>query len=59
MAHHVTQRGNAKRYILDTDADRTVYLGLLLEKSEPVSSFIGGVMLRGHVKPVGEQKAIL
>ena len=26
VAHRVTQRGNAKRYILDTDPDRTVFL---------------------------------
>jgi putative transposase len=28
-AHHVTQRGNAQRYILETDSDRLVYLDLL------------------------------
>jgi putative transposase len=27
--HHVTQRGNARRFILETDADRSVYLQLL------------------------------
>jgi hypothetical protein len=27
--HHVTQRGNARQYILETDADRLVYLDLL------------------------------
>jgi putative transposase len=27
--HHVTQRGNAQRYILETDSDRLVYLDLL------------------------------
>ncbi len=26
IAHHVTQRGNGRRFILDTDADRMVYL---------------------------------
>jgi putative transposase len=29
IPHHVTQRGNARRFILDKDADRLVYLNLL------------------------------
>lgn len=29
VPHHVTQRGNARRFILDADADRRVYLDLL------------------------------
>jgi len=29
VPHHVTQRGNARQYILDSDADRMVYLDLL------------------------------
>jgi hypothetical protein len=28
-AHHVTQRGNGRRFILDSDTDRSVYLDLL------------------------------
>jgi hypothetical protein len=31
VSHHVTQRGNARRYILDPDSDRMVYLFLLRE----------------------------
>jgi putative transposase len=31
IPHHVTQRGNARRFILNCDADRTVYLKLLRE----------------------------
>ncbi len=27
--HHVTQRGNARRFVLDSDTDRSVYLDLL------------------------------
>ena len=27
--HHVTQRGNARQFILDSDSDRLVYLDLL------------------------------
>jgi hypothetical protein len=31
VLHHVTQRGNARRFILDCDADRVVYMNLLRE----------------------------
>ena len=31
VPHHVTQRGNARRFLLDRDADRLVYLSLLGE----------------------------
>ena len=27
--HHITQRGNARRFILEGDAERSVYLDLL------------------------------
>ena len=50
LAHHVTQRGNAKRYILDTDADRTVYLGLLLEDLKRYrASLLGYCLMSNHV----------
>jgi REP element-mobilizing transposase RayT len=28
IAHHITQRGNARRFILETDTERGVYLDL-------------------------------
>ena len=31
VAHHVTQRGNGRRFLLDSDADRRIYLELLQE----------------------------
>jgi putative transposase len=31
VAHHVTQRGNGRRFLLESDADRHVYLDLLRE----------------------------
>ena len=34
VAHHVTQRGNARRYILETEAERSVYLDLLHQGSK-------------------------
>jgi hypothetical protein len=41
VPHHITQRGNARRFILDSDADRKVYLDLLRQSAErcrPVGS---------------------
>jgi putative transposase len=32
--HHLTQRGNGRRFVLDSDADRSVYLNLLRENVE-------------------------
>ena len=34
VPHHVTQRGNGRRFILDCDADRAVYLKLLHENMD-------------------------
>jgi putative transposase len=31
LPHHITQRGNARQRILDSDADRRVYMDLLRE----------------------------
>jgi len=43
VPHHVTQRGNARRFILDCDADRGVYLDLLRQNME-----LHGVGLMGY-----------
>jgi putative transposase len=32
VPHHVTQRGNARQYILDADADRKVYLDFVVRR---------------------------
>lgn len=39
VAHHVTQRGNARQFVLATDSERMVYLDLLrhAERVEGVS----------------------
>jgi hypothetical protein len=29
VAHHITQRGNARRFIVQTDTERGIYLDLL------------------------------
>jgi putative transposase len=34
VPHHITQRGNARRFILLDEADRKVYLDLLRESTE-------------------------
>lgn len=34
VPHHITQRGNARRFILQDEADRKVYLDLLRQSTE-------------------------
>jgi putative transposase len=41
VAHHITQRGNARQVIFSSDADRLAYLDLLRQYSE-----LQGVALR-------------
>jgi putative transposase len=50
VAHHVTQRGNARQVILADDADRLVYLELLREHCQlyPVS-LLGYCLMSNHV----------
>jgi hypothetical protein len=43
VPHHVTQRGNGRRFILDCDADRMAYLNLLRQNIE-----LHGVGLIGY-----------
>jgi len=50
IAHHVTQRGNARRHILDSERDREVYLSLLKENLEQhCVSLIGYCLMSNHV----------
>jgi putative transposase len=50
VAHHVTQRGNARQFILSGDGDREVYLGLLRENMEKhQASLIGYCLMSNHV----------
>ena len=50
VPHHVTQRGNARRFILDSDADRTVYLTLLRQNIElHGAALIGYCLMSNHV----------
>ena len=50
VAHHVTQRGNARQFILNSDADQEIYLGLLRENMEEHrASLIGYCLMSNHV----------
>ena len=50
VPHHVTQRGNARRPVFDSDADRLVYLNLLQQHSVLHScSLVGYCLMSNHV----------
>ena len=50
IAHHVTQRGNARQFILSWDGDREVYLGLLRENAaKHGSAIVGYCLMSNHV----------
>jgi len=50
VPHHVTQRGNARQYILDNDADRAVYLDLLRDYTALSGvSVLGYCLMSNHV----------
>jgi putative transposase len=50
VPHHVTQRGNRRRFILDCDADRAVYLKLLHENMDLYGvALIGYCLMSNHV----------
>jgi putative transposase len=48
--HHITQRGNARRFILESDADRGVYLDLLWKYARMHRlSILGYSLMSNHV----------
>lgn len=50
VPHHVTQRGNARQFILDGDADRRVYLDLVRQSIELHSmALVGYCLMSNHV----------
>jgi len=50
LPHHVTQRGNARRIIFESDADRLVYLQLLQSNCESYAlSVLGFCLMSNHV----------
>jgi REP element-mobilizing transposase RayT len=50
VPHHVTQRGNARQFILGADADRKVYLDLLRQSIELHGlALVGYCLMSNHV----------
>jgi REP element-mobilizing transposase RayT len=50
VPHHVTQRGNGRRFVLDGDADRTIYLNLLRENIVLYGvALIGYCLMSNHI----------
>ncbi len=50
VAHHVTQRGNARQVILASDADRLTYMALLREYAQLYRlSLLGYCLMSNHV----------
>jgi hypothetical protein len=60
VAHHVTQRGNARRFILECDADREVYLNLLWEDVGLRGvSLVGYCLMSNHVHLVAIPRSLM
>ena len=50
VAHHVTQRGYGRRFLLESDADRRVYLNLLRENlASHEVLLVGYCLMSNHV----------
>jgi putative transposase len=50
VPHHVTQRGNARRFILESDSDKLVYLELLRQYCTLYElSLLGYCLMSNHV----------
>jgi putative transposase len=50
VAHHVTQRGNGRQFILANDAERMVYLDLLRQAVHQQGvSVVGYCLMSNHV----------
>ena len=50
VAHHITQRGNARRFVLETDTERGVYLDLLQQGIQRHGvALIGYCLMSNHV----------
>jgi putative transposase len=58
VAHHVTQRGNARQVILSSDRDRATYLGLLRHYSELRGlALLGYCLMSNHVHLIAVPRA--
>jgi REP element-mobilizing transposase RayT len=50
VPHHVTQRGNGRRFVLEGDADRAIYLNLLRENIVLYGvALIGYCLMSNHI----------
>ncbi len=50
VPHHVTQRGNGRRFVLERDADRAIYLNLLRENIVLYGvALIGYCLMSNHI----------
>lgn len=50
ILHHITQRGNARQFILTNDAERTVYMELLRQAVQLHSlTLLGYCLMSNHV----------
>ena len=50
VPHHVTQRGNGRRFVLEAETDRTVYLQLLRENISLYGvALIGYCLMSNHI----------
>jgi putative transposase len=57
VPHHITQRGNARRFILDSDAARRVYLDLLRGSAERHEiELVGYCLMSNHVHLIATPK---
>src|SRR5882762_10609901 len=56
VAHHITQRGNARRDVFDSDCDRLVYLDLVRQYSALYHcSLVGYCLMSNHVHLIAER----
>jgi putative transposase len=59
VAHHVTQRGNARQVILSGDGDRSAYLDLLRHHSELHGlALLGYCLMSKHVHLIVVPRAV-
>ena len=60
VAHHVTQRGNGRQFILASDAERRVYLDLLRQAVHQQGvSVVGYCLMCGHTgRPLGSAEFV-
>lgn len=59
VPHHLTQRGNGRRFVLDCDADRSVYLNLLRENIALYKvSLIGYCLMSNHIHLIAVPRTV-